>query len=683
MLAGTGVRSSPNSAETEAQPGRAVRALIVTLLLLAGARGQSSDTPLGFEQIESAFLGFMTANALPGASLAIAKNGKLVFARGYGMADVELNQPVQPESTFRFGSIGKTITAMAIMKLVQAGKLDLDASAFALIPDIRPRSGRLGDSRINRITIRNLLTHSGGWDASKSGDPIVAPFSQQIASAVGVAFPPPPSAVISYMLDRPLDFDPGTQFAYCNFGFLVLGRVIEKISGLPYSEFVRLQVLTPLGIERMRQGRTPLSLRAPGEVRYYDYPGAPLVDSLMQGVSGKVTEPYSGIVALESIDSAGGWIASAIDLARIFTMLDGWGAPALLSPEAVQQMVTPVFPTDASSPAGPVFQGLGIGVSSTGPDALWAHGGGAFGTASFACRPRHGWAWAVIFNGAPRDYLYTTAGAPNFLDVLQRVISVDALESVVWPDVDLFTQYLPSGRPTIAPDGVIHSASGQPAVIAPGELITLYGTYFGVPDGGTSPLSIGGIAPVESSGTSVWVNGTAAPLLFRSPRQLNAVVPFATKTSGSAELKVQAFGYTSEPILLPAAAASPALFTTDGSGKGPVAALNQDGTLNSPANPASVGDVVTVYGTGFGVTTPISQDGVTADVNLLNIASPVSVTVAGKTAQVSYAGSAPGLISGVSQVNFQVPDGVSPGAVAVIVSAGVFASPSGATIAVK
>jgi len=146
---------------------------------------------------------------------------------------------------------------------------------------------------------------------------------------------------------------------------------------------------------------------------------------------------------------------------------------------------------------------------------------------------------------------------------------------------------------------------------------------------------------------------------------------------------VQAFGYTSEPILLPAAAASPALFTTDGSGKGPVAALNQDGTLNSPANPASVGDVVTVYGTGFGVTTPISQDGVTADVNLLNIASLVSVTVAGKTAQVSYAGSAPGLISGVSQVNFQVPDGVSPGAVAVIVSAGVFASPSGATIAVK
>src|SRR5262249_50927473 len=181
-------------------------------------------------------------------------------------------------------------------------------------------SGRVGDSRISRITIRNLLTHSGGWDAIKSGDPIVAPFSQQISSAMGIAFPPTPTAIISYMLDRQLDFDPGTRFAYSNFGFLVLGRVIEQVSGLTYSEFVRLEVLAPLGIERMRPGRTPLSLRAPGEVRYYDYPGAPLVDSLIPGVTGKVTEPYSGIIAFESVDSAGSWIASSIDLVRIFTM---------------------------------------------------------------------------------------------------------------------------------------------------------------------------------------------------------------------------------------------------------------------------------------------------------------------------------------------------------------------------
>src|SRR5215472_14244758 len=458
-------RARPSAAglgRSESSARRGVRALMLALLLLAGAPGHASDTPSGLEQIESAFRGFMQANALPGASLAIARNGKLVFARGYGLADVEQNQPVLPESIFRFGSIGKTITATAIMKLVQDGKLDLDANAFALIPDIRPRSGRLGDSRINQITIRNLLTHSGGWDASKRGDPIVAPFSQQIASAMGVPFPPPPSAIISYMLDRPLDFDPGTRFAYSNFGFLVLGRVIEKISGQTYTEFVRLQVLAPLGIERMRQGRTPLSLRAPGEVRYYDYPGAPLFDSLMPGVSGKVSEPYSGIVPLESVDSAGAWIASAIDLVRIFTMLDGWGAPAILNRESVQKMVTPVLLTDGSSPAGQIFAGLGIGVTGTGPGDLWAHGGGLFGTSSFACRPRYGWAWAVIFNSAPRDFLYNSPNA-DLIGDLQRIISVDALESVSWPDGDLFPQYLPSGRPAVAPGGVLNAANGRAA----------------------------------------------------------------------------------------------------------------------------------------------------------------------------------------------------------------------------
>jgi CubicO group peptidase (beta-lactamase class C family) len=207
---------------------RAFRVVAAVSLLLAQTRAQPTDTPPDFEQIESAFLAFMQANHLPGASLAIAKNGRLVLARGYGLADVEQRQPVQPESLLRFGSIGKTITSIAIMKLVEDGKLNLDASAFALLPDIRPRSGRLGDARIGRITIRNLLTHSGGWDAAVGGDPI-APLSQQIASAMGVAFPPSPTAIISYMLDRRLDFDPGARFAYSNFGFLVLGRVIEKL----------------------------------------------------------------------------------------------------------------------------------------------------------------------------------------------------------------------------------------------------------------------------------------------------------------------------------------------------------------------------------------------------------------------------------------------------------------------
>jgi uncharacterized protein (TIGR03437 family) len=661
---------------------RTVQMAAFAILLLAQAHAQPADPPPGFEQIERGFVAFMQANHVPGASLAIARDGRLVLARGYGIADVEQRQPVQPESLLRFGSIGKTITSIAIMKLVEAGKLDLDASAFALLPDIHPRSGRVGDTRIGDITIRNLLTHSGGWDAALSGEPIAWPLSPQIASAMGVAYPPSPTSIISYMLDRRLDFDPGARFAYSNFGFLVLGRVIEKVSGQPYAEFVRLQVLAPLGIERMRQGRTQLSLRAPGEVRYYDYPGAPLFDSLMPGVNGRVAEPYSGIVALESVDAAGGWIASAIDLTRIFTMLDGWGAPALLTRESIQQIVTPVFPTDASSSSEQLFEGLGIFVSSSGADAIWENGGGLFGTAAFACRPRNGWAWAVIFNSAPLSFLDNSPDA-DFLGDLQHIISVDALKSVSWPADDLFSQYLPSGRPVSAPGGVVNAASGQAAAIVPGELLTIYGTYLGRPDGVSPPVSDDGVLPIAYAGTSVSVNGVAAPLLFVSAAQINAIVPFNISTATPAELRIHAFGYESEPLSLRNGLAAPALFTANGSGRGQAAALNQDGTLNSVANPASAASIVTVYGTGFGATAPISNDGVLTGSDLYGIALPVRVALGGKEAKVTYAGSAPGLVAGVSQINFQIPGGLMLGEAQIVVSAGEFNSAAVVTIAVK
>jgi CubicO group peptidase (beta-lactamase class C family) len=329
------------------------------------------------------------------------------------------------------------------VKLVEAGKLDLDTPAFALIPDIQPTSGRLGDARISRITIRNLLTHSGGWDASISGEPVIPPEISQIATATGGQFPPSPEAIISWGLNRPLDFEPGSRFAYCNFGFVVLGRVIEKVAGQPYDEFVRRQILSPMGIQDMRLGRTILALRAQGEVHYYDYPGAPLVNSLMPAVSGPVPEPYSGMLPFESIDSAGAWIASSVDLARIFVMLDGQRPPTVLGPASIQQMITPTLGVLGTSPAGnPASYGFGLGVELTGADAEWWADGGTWGTQAIVARLHGGWVWSAVFNSAPRDTLYTSSGAPNFVASLQSVFPVDALESVSWPDIDLFPRDL-------------------------------------------------------------------------------------------------------------------------------------------------------------------------------------------------------------------------------------------------
>jgi len=655
---------------------------VLAIILSSGVvRGQTGDVPAGFDVIDSAFRSLLETNSLPGASIAIAKDGRLVLAKGYGLADVEQNQAVQPDSLFRFGSIGKTITAIAVMKLVESGQLSLDDRVFDILSDIRPRSGRLGDSRIAAITIRNLLSHSGGWDAAKSGDPIVAPFSQQIATAMGVSFPPPPAAIISYMLDRRLDFAPGSQFAYCNFCFVVLGRVIEKASGQTYGDFVRLQVLAPLGIERMQLGRTPLSMRMPGEVRYYDYPGAPLVDSLMPGTIGKVTEPYSGIVAMESIDSAGGWIAWPIDLVRIFTMLDGWGAPAILTPDSIQTMVTPVF-TVLDEAGDPSYVGLGLGIDSTGPDATWMHGGGTFGTLAFAARLGHGWAIAATFNSAPYSTLYSTAGAPAFDAALQGIFSIDALKSVAWTEGDLFPQFLPSGRPTISAGGIVNSASLQTGAIAPGELVTIFGSFLGPREGAAAPDSAEGFFPSEFSGTQVLVNGAAAPLLFVSGSQINAVVPFGIDVSSPVNLTARAFGYESEPVVAAAARVAPALFTADGSGSGQAAALNEDGTQNSATNPAAAGSVVTVFGTGFGGSDPTSTDGQVTGSTPANVALPVKVTVGGSEAVATAAG-APGLVAGVVQMKIQVPVGVQPGPAIVIVGVGGVTTNPVVTLAVR
>src|SRR5207247_957030 len=112
------------------------------------------------------------------------------------------------------------------------------------------------------------LQHTGGWDGAKSFDPMFRPLL--IARSVGVEPPAGPEAVIRYMLGQPLDFDPGQRYAYSNFGYCLLGRVIEKASGRGYEDYVRQEVLAPLGIQSMRLGKTLPEGRLPGEVTYYD-----------------------------------------------------------------------------------------------------------------------------------------------------------------------------------------------------------------------------------------------------------------------------------------------------------------------------------------------------------------------------------------------------------------------------
>lgn len=210
-----------------------------------------------------------------GGSLAVAKDGRLLFARGYGLADVEANRPVEPASLFRYCSISKTFVAAAIMRLVEEGKIGLDDVAWDRAPRLRPYNGKWGDSAISRITIRQLLTHSGGWDRDKTGDPTGADWCRKASQDSHQPYPPTDEVLARYMLAQKLDFTPGTKFAYSNLGYVLLSLVIEQVTGKRYYDYVRGEILEPMGIAKIKQGATAIEDRLPGEVRYYDYAGAP------------------------------------------------------------------------------------------------------------------------------------------------------------------------------------------------------------------------------------------------------------------------------------------------------------------------------------------------------------------------------------------------------------------------
>jgi N-acyl-D-amino-acid deacylase len=276
--------------------------------------------------------------SVKGGSLAVVKDGRLIFARAYGWADAESQTPAQPESLFRWASISKTLTAAAVMSLVDQGKLDRDSPIFTILNQYSPYNGKLGDARLTAITVRQVLHHTGGWDRIISGDPVTGDRTITASSATRTAFPPSRDTVIRYMLAQPHDFAPGARFAYSNFGYMLLGRVIEKVSGKSYEACVRESILTPSGLPRIQLGGSTLSARLPGEVKYYDYPGAPLVSSYVSAAREMEPAPY-GFANFDLNDADGAWVSSVIDLAKLTALLDGARPRAPITADSFAAMI--------------------------------------------------------------------------------------------------------------------------------------------------------------------------------------------------------------------------------------------------------------------------------------------------------------------------------------------------------
>jgi N-acyl-D-amino-acid deacylase len=367
---------------------------------------------------------------LQGGALALSKDGRLVLSHGYGLADSQTNDQWQPSSLCRIASDSKPVTAMAVLRLLDQGKLALDEKPFRILSDLQPPANSTIDPRLYDITIEQLLLHTGGWDSSKSFDPQYQPQTYWEAGVLGVDAPPTAEQIIRFMYSMPLDFDPGTKYAYSNFGYNVLGRIIERKSGLSYGDAVQQLVLTPSGINDMRLGRTLPVDRAPGEVRYFSLPDQVPVTSVFPGV-GYVPNAYGGYY-MEGLDAHGGWIGTAEDQIRFATAADGQRSPALLKPDTVDAMLQTPRPVE-TGPSGAgnavAVAGLGWGVTA---DGTWSHAGALEGAcASWITRRPDGVAISFIFNSLPSDY------GRFFGDITAALTkTADAVEN--WPAFDLF-----------------------------------------------------------------------------------------------------------------------------------------------------------------------------------------------------------------------------------------------------
>ena len=238
--------------------------------------------------------------------------------------------------------------------------------------------------------------------------------------------------------------------------------------------------------------------------------------------------------------------------------------------------------------------------------------------------------------------------------------------------------------PSISAAGIVNSASFAGGGVAPGELITIFGSGLGPGTLAGLQLDSRGYVSTSLAGTQVLFDGSPAALVYSAAGQVSAVVPYGVSGKNSTQVQVVYQSRGSNTVTLPVVAAMPGIYTLDSSGHGPGAILNQDGRVNSATNAAPAGSIVFFYATGEGQTNPGGIDGKpNGDPAPTPIAQPITCTVGGTNAEIVYAGGVTGLVAGVLQVNIRLPSGLPPGdAVPIVLTIAGMSTQADATLAI-
>ncbi|HZS08289.1 MAG TPA: serine hydrolase domain-containing protein [Blastocatellia bacterium] len=307
----------------------------------------------------------MAKEAIPGVAIAVAKDGKTVFAKGFGYADLENKVPFTAQTVSRIGSISKTFTATAVMQLVEQGKINLDAEVQTYVPDFPKKNFP--------ITVRQLLCHQGGIRHYKGAEMLSAVNYNTVDAALAI------------FRDDPLVNEPGTAYSYSTYGYNLLSKVVESASGEQFGDYLQRHILDPLGLKQ-----TYLDQRnrlIPNRAHNYTKPkdgelqNAPAVDQ---------SNKWGG----------GGLVSTVEDLIRYAAAYDG---SALLKPETIKMMVTAQKTRDGKQTA----YGLGWATGIDKGHRRIEHTGGSVGATSALARyPEEGLTIAVLVNcdhyGAPK-----------------------------------------------------------------------------------------------------------------------------------------------------------------------------------------------------------------------------------------------------------------------------------------
>lgn len=409
-------------------------AAATALTLPAGPLPESGSTSDAVAPLDDLMRSFLPANNITGATLAVAYQNRLIYSRGFGYADVAKNTAMPANAVMRIASISKPITAVAVLKLVEQGQLGMDDPVYQLLqaekyPALKPDD----DQRWKDVTVRHLLQHTGGWDRDVSPDPMFQ--IVRISQEQKLRRPARQADIIRYQLHQPLDFQPGQRYAYSNFGYCILGRIIEGVSGKTYQQFVTDEIFVPAGMTSSTLGKTRESDRQTDEVRYHtqdqkSYPAVweAAVSNRRKTLPQLVAEPY-GRWDIEIMDSHGGWISSAPDLVRFSTALHHAASP-LLNDKSISTMVQP--PEFAADSAKSFWYGCGWNVRPIRNGSNTWHTGSLAGTSTLLVHRWDGWSWAVLFN------IDRTRDSTRCTDLIDPLIHSAVNRIPMIPEYDLF-----------------------------------------------------------------------------------------------------------------------------------------------------------------------------------------------------------------------------------------------------